>query len=554
MDIRHHIHLLWRWSWAIVLAALLAGAAAYTLSNRIPPVYEASVRLLVYQAPASSGTSDYTEILTSSRMVRSYAEAMQARPILQDVTESLGLPISAATLAEQLDVQVLRETQVMVVTVSSAEPEQAVAIANELARLFVQQHDTLTAALYADSKQNLEDELSLIQDDIDAAQQSLMGLGNVRTFLEQAEYDRTQMLLWQLQSRYSLVFHSLENVRMAEAQSTDLIHIIEPAILPTEPVGSSTILLTLLAAMSSAFLVIVAVTLKDYLDTRVRTPEQIEEITHQPVLAAVPRRHMLTRQHRRLASEAYATLAARLGMLRQQQPFTTLLVTSSLPREGTSTVATHLADVLAQTGQRVLLVDANLRRPTLHEHYQTTSDSGFPSVLEEGLDGLNAAIQPTENENLSLLPAGEVSECVLQLLKSPYPGDLIALLKTRADIVLFDSAALLPVVDTQLLARHIDAALLVVRAAATTPHTLQQAHTHLHQADISLLGTVLNAAPARRDTASRYQRYYQRQQHRVRQTGDAHAFSDQRAALQDVPSPHTHDTDEHRFASDIKAP
>jgi non-specific protein-tyrosine kinase len=490
--------LLWRWAWAIALAALLAGAAAYILARRVPHTYEASATLFVYQAPASSGTADYTEILTSERMVRSYVRALQARPILEEAIARLNLDIDSATLAEHLSVREIRETQLIVVTVEDADARRAANLANQIVDIFVQQHFTLIASLYADSKHELETELAAIEQQIDDAQQRLEDLGDVRTFQEQAEYDRTQMLLWQYQNRYSLVFHSLENVRMAEAQSTDLVHVIEPAVPPTRSTAPPARLLAVLAAMAGGFAAVVAVTLADYLDQKIRTAAQPGQLLGCPALAPVERRK--PRADTPLlapGSEAYSMLAVQLGLLREQQPFQTLLVASSLPGEGRSTIAANLAAALARAGQRVVLVDADLRRPTLHRWFDIINIQGLATLLAGNRHTLDGCVMPTRIPGLYLLPGGPPPPHPAALLQSPRMVHILDQLQGPVDVVVLDSPALLPNADATLLAHLADATLLVAQAGTTTGPDLLQSRERLRQAGATLVGAVLNqAAPA----------------------------------------------------------
>ncbi len=504
MGIKEHMGLLWRWSWAIVLCALLSGAGAWYMTRWISPTYEASARLFVYQAPASSGTSDYTEILTSNRMVRSYAQALKARPLLEEVIATLDLDMSAAALAQVLTVDIIRETQIMVVTVESAEPQQAADIANQLATLFIAQHYDLTASLYAESRLNLEKRLDDIEAKIDDAQDRLKRLGPVRTFQDQAEYDRVQMLLWQYRSEYSLTFHSLENVLMAEAQSTDLMHVIEPAIPAQTPSQPRTGFLTLLAAMGGAFLATTTLTVANYLDDRVRTTSQLENLTDQPVLAALPRRRRFFRRARGSPSdEVYYTLAAHLTVLSQSPP-RTLLLTGAAPRQGTSTIALNLARELARSGQRVILVDAALRQPVLHQMLGLDNQAGLSTLLAGTSDALEQALLTTTTDNLWLLPAGPEAPSVALLSNLPLLFNILEELKTRADIVLIDSLDVLSVVDTQLIALHTDAALLVVRSGSATTPALRQACRQLQQVEQPLIGSVLTGARRYHTAASRF--------------------------------------------------
>jgi capsular exopolysaccharide synthesis family protein len=171
-------------------------------------------------------------------------------------------------------------------------------------------------------------------------------------------------------------------------------------------------------------------------------------------------------------------------------------------------MALNLARTLAQRGQRVVLVDAALRKPVLHRWLDVQHQPGLSTVLESGLDQLDSALFATAVDNLWLLPAGSESLALARLSDPLIFALLLEELKTRADMVLIDSVALLPVVDTLLLADHTDAALLVVRSDVTTRQALRQAHQRLQQADTRLIGSVLTGSSAVSREASRAVRYY----------------------------------------------
>lgn len=514
MDLRQHIRLLWRWLWLIVLCALGTGAAVYALGSRLPPTYAAEVRLLVYQAPASSGTDDYTEILTSDRMVRSYAQALQARPIRAATIAELGLALTAEELAEQLNIRIVRETQVMVLTVAASDPQQAAAIANTMVRLFVEQHDAMTAGLYVDSRQSLQAELDAIQAEITATQQRLLELGDVRTFLEQAEYDRVQMLLWQYRSEYSAVFRSLENVRMAEAQSTDVIHVIEPALPPLEATGPRKGLLALLAMLGGGFLAAGGVTLRDYFDETIRTPGQLAQ-PGRPVLACITDRDRPAELQPHAAGEA---LANRLLLLQPRKPETILVADCSHSAER-STVAHDLARSLAGAERQVVLVDAHLRVPPPVTNQAAPAHGGLAGILAGKTTDLAGALVTGDQPGLQLLPAGLAGAHAAHLLAAPAMLDLLAELTARADVVVIDGPPLPAQLDSLLLTRLVDATILVVQKGITEQATLGEVERLLTETGATLTGTVLYERPARR--RARHSRTPVRRKHRRPQPGDA---------------------------------
>jgi capsular exopolysaccharide synthesis family protein len=202
-----------------------------------------------------------------------------------------------------------------------------------------------------------------------------------------------------------------------------------------------------------------------------------------------------------LAAEPYHRMLVTMGITALSQPYQTILVTSSGRREGKSTVAVQLALALAQSRRRVVLVDANLHQPVLHTLLNCGNEPGLTSLL---LDAPAAAekvsdyLLPTEVDALRFLPGGPLQVHPATLFSSPAIVDLMSHLKAQADVVVFDSAALLEYADAALLAALCDTTIVVVQAGATALERVQQVRTQLEQSEVHVSGFVLNhAAPAR---------------------------------------------------------
>ena len=195
-------------------------------------------------------------------------------------------------------------------------------------------------------------------------------------------------------------------------------------------------------------------------------------------------------------SEAYRLLRTSVKFLSLDAPVRTVLVTSPAASEGKTITTANLATVLAQGGERVLLVGADLRRPRLHELFGAPLSPGLTTVLL-GEASPEASVYAVDDvPGLHLMPPGPPPPNPAELLDSTRARDLFATLATRYDAVIVDSPPVLPVTDAQVLARAADAALLVVAYRETSRRGLTRAIELLGQVDAPLVGTVLNVVPA----------------------------------------------------------
>lgn len=514
MPLQRYLLLLWRWLWLALLLASLAGGAAYLISRQMTPIYEASTTLLINQAPAGSAAQDYNAVLTAERLARTYAELLVKRPVLEEVIAELDAPGDAGDLAERVQVRPIRDTQLIVVTVEDADPQRAADIANQIVAVFGEQNRALQSERFAESKRSLEGEIAKLQADIDATQADLAALSGAD---DAARRGQLEDALVQYRGSYAAVLRSLEEVRLAEAQLTNSVNVVETATAPETSVRPRIWLNTALAAIAGLMLAIGLALLIEYLSDRVGTSEDVAAATHIGTLAAIGRidgveasdKLVMLNDPFSLVSEAYQMLRVKMEIARFERPLHTLLVTSSGPGEGKSTTAANLALAIARSGKRVILVDTDLRRPSLHRFFRHANLRGVTTALvRDPSDSLYNHMIPTAMENLLLLPSGPVPSDPAVMVSSAKMSELIAELKTMADVVVFDSPPLLAVADATPLAHQCDATLLVVLAGATRTSQLRRACDQLLQAGVEPQGVVLNKVTKEQGGYDHYYYYY----------------------------------------------
>src|SRR5262245_48804054 len=197
------------------------------------------------------------------------------------------------------------------------------------------------------------------------------------------------------------------------------------------------------------------------------------------------------------AAEAFRSLRTNLMFSSLERPLTTLLVTSTAADEDKSTTLANLAVTMAQGGRKTIVVDCDLRRPHQHEIFGAPLEPGLSNMMQNNQE--RPPLAATSVEGLSLLPAGTLPSNPADLLGSRQMETIIANLKSRADIVLFDAPPVMAVTDAALLASKLDGALLVVSAGQTRRDHALQAKTLLERIHVHIVGTVLtNASVDRR--------------------------------------------------------
>ena len=293
------------------------------------------------------------------------------------------------------------------------------------------------------------------------------------------------------------------------------IRVIDPATVPTDPVKPRVLLNLTLGLILGLGLGVGLAFFQEYLDKTLKTPDDVEQYLRLPSLGVLPRfaiegakdgkneEALLTagsNGHAALAPgiqtspqsvEAFRSL--RTSVLLSASPVPRLiLVTSALPSEGKTTTTVNLGATLASLGNRVVVVDCDMRRPACHRSTGVENHPGFVQCLTGHVD-LKAAVLPVPGvENLSVIPCGPIPPNPAEILSSPLTADLLRNLRTQFEYVLVDSPPLLSVADSRILATLVDAVVLVARAHATPYDVVRRARTLLYGSGARILGVALN--------------------------------------------------------------
>jgi len=277
----------------------------------------------------------------------------------------------------------------------------------------------------------------------------------------------------------------------------------EPASFPSKPKVwlnmALAVVVGLIVGVGLAFFL-------EYLDTSVKTMEDVESFLQVPVLAVIPQNiHLLVQTpDASVDAEAYRILRTNLEFNRKSSDANTVTFVSGGAGEGKSTTLANLAYTFAQGGYNTLIVDADLRRPSQHRMFGVDNDKGLTDFLTSDLD-LEDVVQTTALPGLFLLTSGRLPSDAVGVLNSQRMMDLIAQVKNRFDIVFFDSPPILGVSDASVLVRALDLTIVVVQHRRFPRAMLQRVKQAVENVGGHLLGVVLNNVDVRHD---QYYEYY----------------------------------------------
>lgn len=288
-----------------------------------------------------------------------------------------------------------------------------------------------------------------------------------------------------------------QNIDLRLNTKADGSHVIEEAPVPSEPVRPKKPQNILFSCLLGVFLGLCIALLQELLDDRINSPEEAERVLRLPNLGHVP---LVEEEGLRLIRdistfsplmESYRSLRTNINFAAVGSEMRSIVVTSSVPAEGKSTTAANLAMAMALDGKRVIIVDADLRRPSLHKLFRTDSSPGLTDVLV-GTHEIEHVVRSSGVENVSVIPAGSPPPNPSELLGSARMVELIGRLQEVADVVLFDTPPTLAVADSVVLASRTDGVLLVIGYGETKKANSKKALDHLRRANARVLGTVLN--------------------------------------------------------------
>ncbi|WP_426763926.1 polysaccharide biosynthesis tyrosine autokinase [Pseudarthrobacter sp. 1G09] len=485
MDLRDYVRIIRR-SWILIVGAVLAGLlAAGAASIIMKPTYTAETQLFV----AIQGSGSVQELQQGNTFgqarVQSYVKTVNSPIVLQPAIDSLGLEVTAEELSKHVKASTDLNTVLISISVSDGSPVQSAAIARAVAESLIKAVD------------------------------------------------------------------GLEKPKAGGSTPVSL-SVITPATAPVSPSAPNTRMNLLFGLFAGLILGTAGAVLRSQLDTVIRGENDVRRVTAAPLLGGIAfdsdasRKPLLTQAlPQSPRAESFRQLRTNLQFANISGDARTVLVTSSLPGEGKSTTATNLAIALAQAGQTVCLIDADLRRPMISEYLGLERNAGLTTALVTEAE-VTDLLQQWGEDNLFVLTSGQIPPNPSELLGSSQMNQMIRHLEQMFDTVVIDAPPLLPVTDAAVLSQHVGGVVLVVGSQKLKEQELQKSLSALEMVGANIFGLVMNKLPTKGPDAYAYSYYGN--------VDDASRVSStkRRAAPKPIDFPNEHF--DPRYAEDLRPP
>lgn len=530
MEFIEYFRTIRKWWWLFILSAILSGGVAFIQKANQPATYQAQTLVAIgnfIDAP----NPDYTAINVPFLIAQTYLELSQTYGVLQETVDQLGLEMAPETLRNLVSVSIVEGTSLLAIKATYTDPVLTADIANGVAASMI-----LNSPTNLTSEQETQIELASIQiealnDQVASARNQLAA---VEEELEQTLdigrrddlNDQRNVLIEQINQATNNIATFSNNI-MSVQQRSNILTIVEEARVPNRALPSNVVSSTAIGVFAGLVMVAGFALLVEYLDDRVRTSDQAATLLNLPVVGSIPRfGRRGDSYHERMVSnqpamspivESYRSLRTNmLFTLETQQEKPLLIVSSPGPVEGKSTTTSNVAITMAQAGMRVLLIDADLRRPKLHEIFDLPNEHGLTTLLFADpssagglLSGdneyvvesnrvkidLRQCLQTTEIPNLRVITSGFQPANPTEILGSALMQRWVSAFRasSNVDIVIIDTPPCLIISDSSVLAGSLKAAVfLVIDAVKTRRLGALKAKEQFEKVGVTIKGVIVN--------------------------------------------------------------
>jgi non-specific protein-tyrosine kinase len=492
----------------IALVGVLAAVVAFVASNAMARSYASGSRLLVGQALQASNP-DVNLFQSATDLAETYAFIGESRQLLERVKTSLKLDVPVETLISQVSVRPVNGQPMIDIQATAGSPEDAAAIANAVADQLIAIAPAIGAGGEPDpafAQQDLKDTAEQITQTRDELQ-SLLAIPD-RTPEQQTRLDVLESRLVSLRATYAALLQNATTV------AANRLSVIDPAVPPLEASSPRVVLNTVLAGILGVL------RRRRHFLLSTRRPDEVGRAYRDVTGVPTSGRSCGCRARDREPFYRMATLLypgrrprgvpddrTNIEFASIDEPFRTIVVTSAAPGEGKTVTASNLAAPSPRVA-RTILVDADLRRPGVHDMFSQTNGAGLTDLVHSDTIRVEDVLRPTDNPNLSVVTAGIVPPNPAELLGSGRMEVILDRLRDSAEIIVFDTAPVGAVTDAAILAAKSDATLLVVQPFRTTERVVRRGREALAKVNARVIGTVLNNVPQGfTDAVAYYGRY-----------------------------------------------
>lgn len=419
----------------IIITLISTILTAITTIFFIEPTYQTNISIIIgqNQSTVDEGTSypGSYDVVMYQKMVKTYSEMITSRVVLEDVIENTGLDLNLADLESMIKIRTTTESEFISISIEGKIAKDTATIANQLVL-------------------------------------------------------------------------SLKNIS-SELRGVDNVIMVDTASIPEKPSKPNIILNIGLSFLLGLMLSICLVILIDYLDQRIKDKSELKELIHLPILGEIPNFSSININNednylfanvspKSLPSEAINILRTNLQFCNVNSNLKKILITSSSPSEGKSTIISNLGISIALTNKKVVIIDCDMRKPRIHRLFSLSNIIGLSHILSNQAE-LEECLQSSGIENLSILTAGVIPPNPSELISSNGMKMLLDRLSSNFDFILIDSPPLPLVADSQVLSTFVDGTIIVTKFGYTTKSALINTKEILDGLNTNVIGVLLNNSP-----------------------------------------------------------
>ncbi|MBI5629259.1 MAG: polysaccharide biosynthesis tyrosine autokinase [Elusimicrobia bacterium] len=549
-DISYYASLLMRRSWIMLCAALLSGFWMGMKSSKMIPVYQATALILIDKEVSPRS---YNEAVKSETAGEDYYQTqfklLKSRSLLKKAYDSLGLmntpqfaePNGLDKLIGAVTVTPIRATRLINLTVDSDDPQLAARVSNAIAGIYVKQN--MEDKLFI-SKQMLQNFFGRFGEESKSLETLPMVVKSPVVQQLYSNYDGLKFRLQELSQRYTSQHPDIvalksqmratqarieeevgKNVESMKAEFSGFmisnnVRIIDLAEVPQSPYKPNKKKMMTSAILAGLIIGCVMVLGLDYMDRNIYSQEDVEKVLRQAFLGFVPksaafrgdtgddyRQLLISRDS--FISDSIKNIRTMIGFAAAGQQMKRLLITSTHQSEGKSFLAINLAFVFTLVGEKVLLIEGDMRRPYLHKPFGLSTERGLTHFLAHGKDAaeLSELVQKTDNPDLDVLVCGQIPPNPLELLSTPGIKALMGWAQAYYDRIIIDGTPIFPVSDALLWGREADAAVFVACFGSVNLSLAGKACNILKGSVPKILGVVINGVSRKTGYYGNYHYY-----------------------------------------------
>jgi capsular exopolysaccharide synthesis family protein len=507
--IREYLRILRRRRWLVLGTFLGVVFTTWVVSTRMTPIFEATTQLELQTTPSGNPQQQFEGGGVDERDLQTQATLMKSHAVLSRAAKELRLT-SVNDLKNAVDVELVRDTQIVEIRVEHRLPEEAEAWANAITSAYqAYRQERIIERIVALSEsigkqiQEAETKIAALDQSVASGARDLAVVKNERDSL--------------VTSRQALEAQR-QNLPGVEAIRSGSGLVIAPAEASDSPVRPKTITNLAFGGVIGLLLAVGLALLTETLADRITSPEEIEERLSTTVLGHVPSVKEAKGGDRASlvllddpvsgAAEAYRTLRTNLRFLSLERPLNAILLTSAVPGEGKTTTATNLAVAFAQAGTRTILLSADLRRPSAHKFFGLPDTVGLVGALNPEVP-IDETLQATGIKNFRIMSAGGLPPNPTEILGSARFSVLMNSLIEASDTLIIDAPPALGLADASALASKVDGVVFVVDTHLVTRRELSHAADQIRKAGGRIIGAVVNSVEPEEGYGYYYPHYYQ---------------------------------------------